>query len=258
MLAGATVLGIIFIILLIVSPYIFKAIFKIETFLGLTTGLCCAFITALIIILAAIITMVVRTLNIADSATNGSQEDLLKSVGFGVLLLVFVILVAVLFAVFFVMLCYTKRVADPQNPYNTIFMFISGYMFGFIAIYLFIVIAALAVDTDNNTANTFTNGFFILWEFLIFFYILKLAGLSILLMLHHRKVNPIIFWCAIAVHFGPTLFFFIGIVAKYLPLLEYPLFLFDVASIGLGSFFYYRYANSNEGNTASQSAYMAA
>ena len=258
MLAGATVLGIIFIILLIVSPYIFKAIFKIETFLGLTTGLCCAIVTAFIIIAAAIITLVIVSLNIADSATRGSEEDILKSVGIGVLLIVFVILVVILLAVFFVMLCYTKRMADPQNPYNSIFMFISGYMFCFIAIYLILVISALAIDPVSETGKTFTNGFFILWEFLLFFYILKLAGISIMLMLHHRKVNPIIFWCAVAVHFGPTLFFFIGLVAKYLPLLEYPLFLFDVASIGLGSFFYYRYANSNEGNTASQSAYMAA
>lgn len=258
MLAGAAVLGIIFIILLIVSPYIFKALFKIETFLGLTTGLCCAIITALIITAAVIIASIIVAVNITDSATSGSQEELLKSVGFGLLLLIFVILVAVLFAVFFVMMCYTKRVADPQNPYNTIFMFISGYMFCFIVIYLILVIMALSIDSTSNTGNVFTNGILILWEFLLFFYILKLAGLSILLMLHHRKVNPIIFWCAIAVHFGPTLFFFIGLVAKYLPLLEYPLFLFDVASIGLGSFFYYRYANSNEGNTASQSPYMAA
>lgn len=258
MLAGATVLGIIFIILLIVSPYIFKAIFKIETFLGLTTGLCCAFVTAFIIIAAAIITLVIVSLNIADSATRGSEEDILKSVEIGVLLIVFVILVVTLLAVFFVMLCYTKRMADPQNPYNSIFMFISGYMFCFIAIYLILVISALAIDPVTDTGKTYTNGFFILWEFLLFFYILKLAGISIMLMLHHRKVNPIIFWCAVAVHFGPTLFFFIGLVAKYLPLLEYPLFLFDVASIGLGSFFYYRYANSNEGNTPSQSAYMAA
>lgn len=258
MLAGATVVGIIFIILLIVCPYILKAIFKIETFLGLTTGLCCAIITALIIIAAVVITTIIVALNIDEAANSGSQEELLKAVGTGALLIVFVILVATLIAVFFVMLCYTKRVADPQNPYNIIFMFIAGYMFSFIFVYLILVIIALAIDPNSETGKIITSGFLVLLEFLVFFYMLKLAGLSILLMLHHRKVNPIIFWCSFAVHFGPTLFFFIGLVAKYLPLLEYPNFIFDAASIGLGVFFYCKYANSNGGNTVSQSAYMAA
>ena len=74
----------------------------------------------------------------------------------GYTLLVFVILVAVLFATFFVMLCYTKRVADPQNPYNVIFMFIAGYMFCFIFVYLILVIIALAIDPNSETGKIIT------------------------------------------------------------------------------------------------------
>ena len=245
MLAGAFVVSLIFIILLIVNPCILKPIFKIESFLGYTMGLCCSFITALIITVCVVIAIILVTLNIEKSVPMG-DDAMLESLGIGVLLIVFVVVTATYLAVFFVLMCYTKKVTAPEYAVNSIFMFISGYSFlSFIVIYIALAITALALE---NTGSSFL----ILFEFIIFFYILKLAGISLMFMLYHRNANRLLLFIAMGVYFGPLIFFLIGIFAKAIGLLEYPTFVFDIASIALGSFFYFKYAGelSNQGTVS--------
>ena len=140
-------------------------------------------------------------------------------------------------------------------------MFISGYTVCFIGFYFILLIILFVLEgSERVEGESLLASFYVLLEFLVLFYIIKIAGISIMFMLHHRKVNGIIFWCAIGCYFGNQLFYLIALLAKKLAILEYPSFLFDIASIGLGSFFYYRYSNQNapKGDTVAESPYQQA
>lgn len=261
MLAAPTIIGIIFIILILCSPCIFKFALKIDSFFGLCQGICCSFLTALIISAAVIIGFIVYGVSVADSidANNPSAEDIAEKAGIGFLLFAFFVIAVAYLAIFFLILCYTKRVSDPQYSYNSIFMFISGYtILSFTVIYVVIVIICLAADSvakenniQDNTVDSASSGLFVLFEFIIFGEIINRAGISILFMLHHRKVNSMMLWIGCGIYFGPLIFFLIGLLARVPALLEYPLFLFDIASISLGIFFYIKYAyqTASTGNT---------
>lgn len=257
MLAGSAILSVIFIILLIASPFTFKAIFKINSFAGFTIGMCASFVTAAIITVTTIVGLIIIAINSKDINPNENQKEILEALGFGFLLFCFIIVLVSYLAVYFVLQCYTKRFVDAQNPSNAIFMFISGYNVCYIVIFLVILFISLAVNSDTPDTYIYS-AFLILVQFLIFFNVVKLAGISIMLMIKQRNSIVLALWCALGVYFGPFLFYFIGICAKYSPIMEYPLFFFDIASIALGSFFYYKYADSsNDGNLVSNTAYTA-
>lgn len=140
-------------------------------------------------------------------------------------------------------------------------MFISGYNACFIGFYFILLIILFALEgSDNTGGEKLLASFYVLWEFVVFFYIIKLAGISIMFMLHHRKVNEIIFWCSIGCYFGDLILVLISLLAKKLAILEYPSFLFNIASIGLGSFFYYRYSSqdASKDDTVAESPYQQA
>ena len=251
--------AIIFILLLIACPFIFKPIFKIDSFFGYCQGVCCSVLTAITIVVAAIIGIIVFVSKASD--VGGNADDALVAVGSGLLFLIFIVIVAAYFGVVFFLFCYSKRVSEPQHNYNSIFMFISGYNAMFIGFYFILLIILIAsAGGDNTGGDKLFASFYVLWEFIVFFYIIKLAGISIMFMLHHRKVNPIILWCALGCYFGDLILILIALLAKKLAILEYPSFLFNIVSIGLGSFFYYRYSNQNasKGDTVAESPYQQA
>ena len=257
MFVAPTIIGIIFIILILTSPCIFKFAFKIESFFGICQGICCSFLTALVIIVGIIVGAIVYGVAVADSVQSGSTENIVESSGIGFLLFVFFVLAVIYFSIFFLLLCYTRRVSDSQYAYNSIFMFISGYtILSFTFFYVIIVIACLTAgkaaddyNANNSTIDDIGSAALVLSEFIIFGEILRLAGMSILFMLHHRKLNSSLIWIGCGVYYGPLLFYFIGLLSKWTPLLEFPGFLFDLASIGLGSYFYYQYANQTASST---------
>ena len=241
---------------LIACPFAFKAIFKLDSFAGFTIGLCASFVTAAIIIAAIIIGFIVLAASSEEAINSGNADDIVEHFGFGFLILFFFIILVTYLAIFFVLYCYTKRFVDAQHPSKAIFMFISGYIICYIAIYLIIFIISLA--TSDVSGSSALSAFYILFQFLILFSIIKLAGISLMFMIKHRNSFMLALWCAFGVYFGPFLFIFIGICAKSLPTIEYPFFFFDIASISLGSYFYYKYADSSkDGNLVSNTAYTA-
>lgn len=258
MFVAPTIIGFLFAILILTSPCIFKFAFKMDSFFGLCQGICCSVLTALVIAVAVIAGSITYAVAVADSVKTQNAENIVESAGIGFLLFVFFILVVVYFSTFFLLLCYTRRVSDPQYPYNSIFMFISGYtIFSFALSYVSIAIACMAAGkaaddhgANNSLLDDYGSGFMVEVEFIIFGEILRLAGMTILFMLHHRKLNSSLIWIGCGVYYGPLLFYLIGLISKWTPLLEYPEFLFDLASIGLGCYFYYQYANQTASTTA--------
>jgi hypothetical protein len=258
MLVAPTIIGFLFAILCLISPCIFKFAFKMDSFFGFCQGICCSFLTGLVITVATIAGSIALAVVVTDSAQTGNAENIVETSGIGALLLLFFIAVVIYLSIFFLLLCYTRRVSDPQHPYNSIFMFISGYtIFSFTLVYVIIAIICLVagkaadeVCANNSTFDKYGSAFMVEIEFIIFGEILRLAGMSILFMLHHRKLNSSLIWIGCGVYYGPLLFYLIGIIAKWSPLIEFPGFLFDLASIGLGCYFYYQYANQTASTTA--------
>lgn len=257
MLGAPIVIGIIFIILLLISPCIFKCAFKTQNFFGFRQGVCCSFITLLTILAGYLIGVMLFSFFVINSKDTTGNTIAIAGMS---LLFLFFIIALVYLSIFFILLCYTKQVSDPY-PYNSIFMFISGYtMFSFILIYTFIVTICLYINLfstygiENNINNINNTAFsifnigssfvLVLFEFIIFGQILNLSGISILFMLHHRKVNSIMFCLACGIYFGPFLIYFIEVIFEWVSVLEYSSFLFGLASIVLGCCFYSKYANT--------------
>ena len=223
--------------------------------MGYYIGVCCSFITFLVILACSIGAAVLvyeltkdEAKKIDTSTTVYSITDQLFSLSIGYLTILVALALIIYFSIFFILMCYTKRVSTPDFSYNTIFMFISGYCLSFIILYLILGFACFIEgwnndDIKNTTikdlADDASETFLILADFLIFGYILKLSGLCIMLMLYHRKfLKKMMILIGIGVYFGPIIFYMIGLYAKNFDLLAYPLFVFDLASIVLGIVLY--------------------
>ena len=133
------IFAVLFMILVAFSSLIFKLIFKIKSFTGFCSGVCCSFLTNII---ASIYTSIILFLimnNLKSGAENAANDNYTPSTNtsdinkyfnytkFGLFLLwlFFVILMAIVFLFIFF---FTKRVSKPENDYNSVFMFISGYI----------------------------------------------------------------------------------------------------------------------------------
>lgn len=254
MIVGPIIVAIIFILLIIASPFVFKGVLKMESFFGYAKGACCSILTALVIAAGIIIAFIIYVVKIVDSIDknggNTDAQEVLEVAGVGLLLVLLVVFIIIYLAVFFLLWCYTRRISDPQYPMNTVFMFISGYSaLSFIFCYVMIIILCLATDEVNNqagggeTTSSAISSFYILLCFIVFGFLLRCAGIAVMFMIFHRGLGKIMPLIAAGVFFGPIIFFLIGVLAKVLSLLEYPVFIFDVASIVLGIFFYIRYSN---------------
>ena len=99
--------AIIFILLLIICPFIFKPIFKIDSFFGYCQGVCCSVLTAITIVVAAIIGIIVFVSKASD--VGGNADDALEAVGSGLLFLIFIVIVAAYFGVVFFLFAIQKE-----------------------------------------------------------------------------------------------------------------------------------------------------
>lgn len=96
-LIAPLIIGIIFIILIIVTPYIFKPIFKIENFFGYCSGLCC-FIVVCIVLIAIIIVeafalaaYLTKNQNINFNYSDSTDIDYLLNLSFGIRIVIWLV-----------------------------------------------------------------------------------------------------------------------------------------------------------------------
>ena len=162
------IFAVLFMILVAFSSLIFKLIFKIKSFTGFCSGVCCSFLTNII---ASIYTSIILFLimnNLKSGAENAANDNYTPSTNtsdinkyfnytkFGLFLLwlFFVILMAIVFLFIFF---FTKRVSKPEDDYNSVFMFISGYiLLPFIFFYLiWMIIIAVVNDTIAKLSDYF-------------------------------------------------------------------------------------------------------
>lgn len=281
------IFAVLFMILVAFSSCIFKIIFKIKSFVGFGSGICCSILTDVIASIYTVVVLVAIMSNLVDdaqkmannaSATAASADpNKLLNYTKGGLFLLWLFLTVLMGIVFIFIFFFTKRISKPEDDYNSVFMFISGYiLLPFLGFYLtwMIVTAGInsAIEQHVSTygseeeaaaqaVGTLGTFFFTLIDFVGLLVILLFAGTIIMCMLHHRKVNSLIIFICIGCFFSPaifTLIFFFTFVTFFI---TYMLILPSCASIGLGIFFYLRYAvegSSTTGYAQPQASYQLA
>ena len=258
MLIVPFIIGIIFLILVISSPFIFKLIFKIENFFGYCAGICCSVITGISLVVLILISIIVLSIIISNNVENGGIEKLinslndinnLKDIPFIFLFIIWAILAVILLVIFLVLYFRAKKVSNPQDKSESIFMFFSGYiLIPYIFWYIFCIALSFEIKIFSQTGESLTSGLILLWEFGGFFFILLLAGSSIMIMLHHKKFNNLIIWCCVGSYFGPLIFDFLGFITLKGFFFSYLNIIFPLISLSMACFLYHKYA-SNQGSS---------
>lgn len=258
MLIAPFVIALIFILITIASPLLFKFIFNVEKFNGFLTGLICSLITCSSLALLILIAVIVLNIVISNDVDNGGIEILINSLNditnleelsFLTKFLVWGIL-AILFIVIFLVLYFgIKFISHFEDESNMIFLFIGGYnLIPSIFWYIFCILLTFEINMFSNITDEifdiFSNYFIILIEFGGLFFLLLLSGCSIMIMLHHKDYNTKIIWICIGTFFAPVIFYFLGFLTEKAFFFSFLNAACPLLSICFGSFLYYKYASS--------------
>lgn len=192
-------LSIVFILLIILSPFIFKAIFKNKTFISLGIGFFCAIIYVIIIIGdVALFILVFYVAAFSGSKVNGSGAiTAIFLLGFFYRLFAWLFYAIPHVLLLVALLCFIKMSTRKEKNFSSIFMFISGFNI----IFIFAFIGTLYLSVLNNT-NNYTYGSIeqigiIIIQLAVLSFMMLYDSCSIMFMLHYRKVNGYILWIGI-------------------------------------------------------------
>lgn len=252
-------LSIVFIAIVLAAPFVFKMIFKNESFFGYCIGLCCYIITGIILFIILLIETLALTAYILKNYNNISEVDFssmnsLKNLSFGIRFVVWLLDAINFVARFIVLYFYLNKVAQPEHPCNTVFMFLSGYNLNSIIGFLVVTLLSLGIEFVSNYAEKqiddsghvisgYTNWFLMKMCFEEWAVVFLMSGTILLVFLYRKQLSNIVIWIAVACFFGPLCIEFLGLVTKvnfiYSTLTK---FSFLVALV-LGSFFYFKLAN---------------
>ena len=243
------ILGILFIILIIGSPFIFKKIFKTKICYGFCYGIICSFITNIIL---AIIVKIYEKL---------TRNILLKDIVMQMYLCIYFVLPSAFyrfkegtnfyymlylflsFSFIFIILYFTIKKLLSRNNIESIFIFCSGYILipysGSIAIIISVII-------NQNYEESITNEYFLLLVYNAFISILFLVGISIMIALHHKGYNYLIIIFCICIFYYSFIFNVVDIFMLKEYFFSYMNHLIPYISFSLAIYFYYENVYKNE------------
>ena len=204
-------------------------------------GVCCSVLAAVTIFMILIVGIAFWTL-LFRGRVDSDLGILAMKIGALIYILIFILLIYII--IFLFIFFYTKGISNPNQPYNCVFMFISGYLLPqFVFIYFFFFTASLGKEGAYISGiGKVTSGILILNEFFFLLYMIQFAGTIMLSMLHHRKINKNILYILLVCYFSPIIFFLIGFFTRNIFLLHIPNIVINLATFGFGVFFYCKYA----------------
>lgn len=252
-------LSIVFIVIVLAAPFVFKMIFKNESFFGYCIGLCCYIITGVILLIIFIFESFALAAYIAKNYDNITEVDFsninsLKNLSFGIRFVVWLIDAIDFVARFLVLYFYLNKVAQPEYPCNTVFMFLSGYNLNSILGFLIVALLSIGaefiskyadkrIDESGNVIAGYTSWFLIKMCFEYWAVVFLMSGTILLVFLYRKQLSNTVIWIAVACFFGPLFFEFLGLVTKvdfiYSTLTKFSYLI----ALALGSFFYFKLAN---------------
>jgi hypothetical protein len=252
-------LSIVFLVIVLAAPLVFKMIFKNESFFGYCIGICCYIITGIILLIIFLIETIALAAYITKKYDNIQDVDYssinsLKNLSFGIRFVVWLLDAIEFVSRFLVLYFYLNKVAQPEHPCNTVFMFLSGYnifnISGFIIVALLSIGAEFIekyadkrIDESGHVIAGYTTWFLMKMCFEQWAKIFLMTGTILLVFLYRKQLSNITIWIAVACFFGPLFFEFLGLVTKvefiYSTLTKFSY----LVALVLGSFFYFKLAN---------------
>lgn len=189
-----TVVSGVFTLIILISSFIFKMIFKIQGCNGFGTGICCFIITALIIVILCVVFFLI--LYYACDYGKISQNPTKTSITFCSLF------AAIHVTVFTMLYCFIKRIKD--EAYSIALMFCSGYIFLTISIFILFDVVGI-LNGKLGTWKTFLSDELITYSVLAFGFILETCSIILMIFLHHKKANCLIIILTLSFFFGPLI-----------------------------------------------------
>lgn len=263
MLVFAMLLAILFIILILALPFAFKIALKMEGFAGYCKGLCCICLIGLVLLIILLIELLGLAEMIKDDTERDTPDlsafsniDYIKDLSFKIRFFIWLVDLVDKLAIFLVIFCYEGKFSSIAPKNNSIFMFLSGFLFPFTIMYAFYAAIAYGSDElsewiaqryDSDTGKAIedlTTSFIVGSEFTTAALMVLYSGTIIMIWLHKKKLSSFIIWICVGCFFGPLIIEFIGICGvdffyTYLVPISY------IASPICGAFFYYKLNNDD-------------
>lgn len=257
-LIAPLIIGIIFIILIIAAPFIFRAIFKIENCFGYCSGLCCFIVELLVLAVIFIAELFAlgaysKKNNLNFNVNSISDINYLMQLSFGIRFVIWLVFAIFKVVSFLIIFCFVGKISSPEHKCNVVFMFISGYILLYIFYYLFMILMSTLTDIlakyfegeyDGTVVNGIEAALLIYLELYGLVNICLYVGAIIMVFLYKKKLSDILIWICVACFFGPSIIEFIGLCGvrvfySYLAKLSY------LCSLVFGIIFYCKLANNN-------------
>jgi len=249
------IFGIIFLLLVIGSPFIFKLIFKIQNFFGYCRGICCSIVTSLILVILLVIYLIILGALLSNNGSNIdslidsiNDIDKLKDFPFIILFSIWIIIAIIFLVIFLILFFFTKKISKEEDNHENIFMFFSGYiLIPYTLYYLLCILLSFEIfEMKFIYSEINTSVLIILIEIGTLFFIALIAGSSIMMMLHHKKYNKLIIWLCVIPYFAPLIFYIIGFVTFIGFFFTYLNILCPIISIVFASILYHKYASNQD------------
>lgn len=240
------------IVFILLSPCIFKLIFKTKNCYGYGLGLCCFILTVFINIVILIISTFIIFFGLKEKMDYIKRDNINEIINSLIeqslltIIILFVTYSLIKFIAFIMLFTFTKRLANQDYAYKVIFTFISGYILLFI--FPCLIVLFLSVFDDKKIIGVMITivPFLLLISGLILLNILYLSGAAIMLFLYQKgKKNVVIISCVIT-FFGPIIALILVYFTKRIEFLYYPFGILYLASFILGIIFYCIYSFSSE------------
>lgn len=216
MIITSFVLAIVFISLIILSPYVFKCMFRIKTFFGYGIGVCYFFIYLIIISITYVYSNFMEKFKGIKIENYISNIDLILSQKFSNRVLIWLSDVIFYFLIFLSLLCFVRMVSTIKKRFNHIFMFISGFGLLFILIYICFIILSInkGLSQEISSKFKFSENGLIETEIDIFSFLVSFAACSIMIRLHYWQANCCVFLLSFVLLFLHPIFYFVAIATS--------------------------------------------
>jgi hypothetical protein len=261
MLVAGFIVGLVFIIIILALPFLFKIFFKIDEWKGFLIGLISSLITSNI--LAGLIAGSVAILNniIKNKVDNGGIEILINSLNDieelnalskPILILVWGVIAIIFLALFLLLFFSIKILVKQVEDSNIIFHFISGFiLLPSLFWYIFCILLSFKINmfskiTSELSFNIFNNFFIILIEFGGIFFILLIIGSALMIMLHLGEYNSNIIWICVVIFFAPIILYLIGFLLIKAFFFSFLNGACPLLSFACGCFLFHKYASGPE------------
>ena len=247
MIITSFVLAIVFISLIILSPYVFKCMFRIKNYSGYGIGVCYFFIYLIIISIKSVYSYFMDKFKGIKIENYISNIDLILSQKFSNRVLIWLSDVIFYFLIFLSLLCFVRMVSTIKKRFNHIFMFISGFGLLFILIYICFIILSInkGLSQEISSKFKFSENGLIETEIDIFSFLVSFAACSIMIRLHYWQANCCVFLLSFVLLFLHPIFYFVAIATSKKFYYTYIMRLSPLFSIAIAFISYCEYSTKD-------------